>query len=77
MTEKREIPKWVLEKHGFTTQRQFKEHFRKKLKALEDAVWEFVHYSAYIPPKPWSASIDLSILVEQIKQGVSQKEWGR
>lgn len=77
MTEKREIPKWVLEKHGFTTQRQFKEHFRKKLKALEDAVWEFVNYSAYIPPKPWHASIDLSILIKQIKQGVSQKEWGR
>lgn len=71
------IPKWVLEKNGFTTQRKFKEHFRKKFKALDAAQFDFISYSAYIPIDAWELSIDISIAAEKIKRLISQKEWGR
>ena len=77
MKSNERIPQWVLEKHGFKTRREFKQHFRKKLRDLDKAALEFLSYSAYLPIDAWYATLDATALVNDLKQQLSQKEWGR
>ena len=71
------IPQWVLDELGFKTRREFKQHFRKKLRDLDKAALEFLSYSAYIPTVAWYKTLDISANVNDIAILLSQKEWGR
>lgn len=77
MKSNERIPQWVLDKLEFKTRREFKQHFRKKLKGLDKAALEFLSYSAYLPDDAWFKTLEICDMVDKLKTDLSQKEWGR
>ncbi len=77
MSEKVKAPKWILEKYGFTEQRQWRRMKRKQIKELRKAMDDTLLGSAYTPATPDGKKfIDAVSLANELVEAWSVEEWG-
>ena len=77
MSETIKCPKDLLQRLGFSTQREWKIHRRKKLKELEAAMDDFRLGCAYAPGYVDGTIRKLDAALDSLKKSHTVKEWGR